>query len=157
MHEAFSEFHMPHDWVPGSDIYIHAHWSQTTADTGGGGAVPGVSKWYFDVTYADGHGTAGGAADPFFAPITISVTQQGSTTAYGHMIAETQLSSNGGSGGTLLDSSTLTVDGLILLRIYRDPTDVSDTLNQDAFLHYVDIHYQSTNIGTKQKAPDFYT
>lgn len=25
------------------------------------------------------------------------------------------------------------------------------------FIHYVDIHYQSTNLGTKQKSPDFWT
>jgi hypothetical protein len=155
-HEAFIEFHMPHDYVPGSDLYIHTHWSQTTVDTGGTAGVPGVAKWYFDISYADGHGTAGGAADPFISPITVSVTQQGSTTQYGHMIAEVQFTNNGGTGG-LIDSNTISVDGLILVRVYRDPTDVADTLNQDTFLHFVDVHYQSTNIATKNKAPNFYS
>ena len=156
LHEAFLGFHIPHDYVPSSDLFIHVHWSQIVVDTGGTAAVPGVAKWYFDISYADGHGTAGGAADPFVAPITVSITQQGSTTQYGHLIAEVQFSNNGGTGG-LFDSASIQVDGLFLVRVYRDPTDVADTLNQDTFVHSVDIHYQSTNVATKQKAPNFYT
>ena len=155
LHEAFLNYHLPHDYVPNSDIFIHAHWSQIVVDTGGGGGVPGNAKWYFDISYADGHGAAGGTADPFSAPITVSVVQQGSTTQYGHMIAEVQFSNNGGTGG-LLDSTSLQIDGVFCVRIYRDPTDGSDTLNQNTFVHYVDMHYLSTNIGTKQKSPNFY-
>lgn len=155
MHEVFIEYHIPHDYVPGSDLYLHIHWSQIVADTGGTAGVPGVAKWYFDLTYADGHGTAGGVADPFIAPITVSVTQQASTTKYGHMIAEVQFSNSGGTGG-LLNSNTIQVDGLILVRAYRDPGDVADTLNQHAFVHFVDVHYQSNNLATKNKSPNFY-
>ncbi len=155
LHEAFIEYHIPHDYVPGTDLYLHVHWSQTTVDTGGTAGVPGVAKWYFEVSYADGHGTPGGAADPFVAPITVSVTQQGSTTQYGHMIAEVQFTNNGGTGG-LLNSNTIQVDGLVLVRVYRDPGDVADTLNQDTFVHFVDIHYQSNGMATLNKAPNFY-
>ena len=35
MNEVWNEFHVPHDYVPGSDLYIHVHWSQITVDTGG--------------------------------------------------------------------------------------------------------------------------
>ena len=62
--EAFMVFHIPHDYVPGSDLFVHAHWSQIVVDTGGAAGVPGNIEWKFDITYADGHGTAGGAADP---------------------------------------------------------------------------------------------
>lgn len=151
LHECFLNFHVPHDYVPSSEIYIHVHWSQITVDTGGTAGVPGVAKWYFDISYADGHGTPGGAADPFIAPFTVSITQQGSTTQYGHMIAEVQL-----TGGTLA-ASTVQIDGIFQVRLYRDPADAADTLDQNTFVHFVDLHYQSTGIGTKQKAPDFYT
>ncbi len=156
LHEAFIEFHIPHDYVPGTDLYIHSHWSQIVADTGGAAGVPGVAEWFWDFTYADGHGTAGGAADPFVAPLTISTTQQGSTTQYGHMIAEVAFTNDGGDA-THLDRNTIAVDGLVLVRVYRDPGSANDTLNQNTFLHFVDIHYQSTNMATKQRAPDFYT
>lgn len=154
--EAFLVFHIPHDYVPGSDLFAHVHWSQKVVDTGGTAGVPGVAEWKFDISYADGHGTAGGAADPFIAPITVTVTQQASTTQYGHMIAEVQFTNNGGTGG-LIDSNTIQVDGLLLVRLYRVKANPADTLNQAPFVHTADIHYQSTNIGTKQKAPNFYT
>lgn len=153
--EAFFTFHIPHDYVPGTDLYIHMHWSQIVVDTGGPAGVPGTVEWNFDISYADGHGTAGGTADGFSAPITVTVTQQASTTQYGHMIAEGQISAAAGAGG-LLNSDTIQVDGLLLVRVYRVKANAADTLDQAPFGHTCDIHYQSTNIGTKQKAPDFY-
>jgi hypothetical protein len=155
--EAFVELHVPHDYALGTDMLIHAHWSQTTVDTGGAAGVPGNVKWYFNVMYAKGHGTAGGAArGAFGTQITTSVVQQGSTTQYGHMVAEVQLSAASPSASQI-DSDDLEPDGVILCRIYRDDTDVADTLNQAPFLHYVDIHYQSTQLATKNKAPNFYS
>jgi hypothetical protein len=154
--EVFLEYHLPHDYAPGTDIYIHTHWSQDTVDTGGTAGVPGVSKWYFDVIYAKGHGAAGGAARGAFSTVvTTSVAQQASTTQYGHMIAEVQLSATTPSAAQL-DSDDIEVDALLLVRVYRNAADAADTLNQAPFLHFVDIHYQSTSVGTKQKAPDFY-
>ncbi len=154
--ECFITFHIPHDYVPGSDMYIHMHWSQIVVDTGGLAGIPGVVEWNFDITYADGHGTAGGAADPFIAPITVTVTQQASTTQYGHMIAEVQFTNNGGTGG-LIDSNTIVIDGLLLVRAYRIKGNAADTLNQAPFGHTCDIHYQSTNMATKNKSPNFYS
>lgn len=153
--EAFLTFHVPHDYVPGSDMFIHMHWSQNVVDTGGTAGAPGNVEWNFDITYADGHGTPGGAADPFAAPKTVTVVQQGSTTQYGHMIAEVQFTSNGGSA-TTIDRNTIVVDGLILVRVYRIKGNAADTLNQAPFGHTCDIHYQSNNLATKNKSPNFY-
>ena len=154
--EVFLVFHIPHDYLPGSDMFIHMHWSQNVVDTGGLAGVPGNMEWNFDISYADGHGTAGGAADPFVAPITVSVVQQASTTQYGHMIAEVQFTNDGGTGGKL-NRNTIMVDGLLLVRAYRLKTAANDTLNQEPFGHTCDVHYQSTGVGTKNKSPDFYT
>lgn len=152
MREVFMEFHIPHDYLLGTDIHVHTHWSQIVIDTGGAAGVPGVVKWYFEASYAKGHGQAA-----FIAPITTSVTQQASATQYQHMLAETQLSAAGGAGG-LLTTGDLEPDGVIVFRCYRDGTDPADTLDQAPFLHFCDVHYQTIGIaGTKQKAPDFYT
>lgn len=157
LHEAFIEYHLPHDYVPNSDIYIHSHWSQATVDTGGTAGVPGICKWMYNVLSAKGHGTPGSSSrGAFSTEVFCSGLQQGSTTQYGHMISEIQLSSLTPTSNQI-NSSTLEPDGLLLVRVYRDPNDTQDTLNQDVFLHFVDIHYQSTNISTKQKSPDFYT
>lgn len=139
--EVFVEFHIPHDYVPGTDVYIHAHWSQATADAGV------AVKWSFDALYSKGHNQ-----QAFPGTVTtVSVTQNSSSTVRQHMIAEVQLSTTGSIGGNALE-----VDGIILVRVYRDPGDAADTLTVTPFLHFVDIHYQSTNMATAGKAPDFY-
>ena len=103
------------------------------------------------MSYAKGHDQAA-----FGTPVTATITQQASTTQYKHLIAEVQLSAASPSASQI-DTDDLEPDGIIIMRTFRDPTDAEDTLNQVPFLHYVDIHYQSTGIGTKNKAPNFYT
>ena len=148
--EVTINYHIQHDYKPGSDLYLHVHWSQIVVDTGGTAGAPGQAKWYFDVSYAKGHQQAA-----FSAPITTSVTQTASSTQYMHNIAEVQLSASSPSASQL-DSDNIEVDGVIIVRLYRDPSDVADTLDQRPFVHYVDMHYQTDRISTKNKAPDFY-
>lgn len=144
MNEMWFTFHIDHDYKPQSDMYLHCHWSQITAD------ASKQVKWYFDVSYAKGHQQA-----PFIAPITTSVIQATSAVQYQHMIAEVQLSAASPTAAQL-NSTTLEVDGLIFVRIYRDAGDTDDTLTQEPFLHTVDIHYQADRMSTPNKAPNFY-
>lgn len=223
--EVFNEFHIPHDYAMGTDMYVHTHWSTAATPTGD-------INWLFDISYAKGYNQAAfeGTASTAL-PITVSVTQT-STATYKHMIAEVQFSAtNGeispatvnvsitsgtatltaasslftaadigrtvriysaGAGGTdldttisaytsatqvtlannasttvttqdafryrVLDTSLLEVDGLILVRIWRQANRTADTLDVAPFLHHSDIHYQTTSIGTKQKnGPAFWT
>lgn len=134
--EVFFVFHMPHDYVPGTDIYFHAHWSNAAAVPDTGNVV-----WGFDYSFAKGSNQAA-----FPALTTITVTQACPATRYQHMIAETV-------GVTI---ASLEVDGLILVRGYRKAADAADTCTDAVFLHTMDIHYQSTNMATKQKSPSFY-
>jgi hypothetical protein len=150
MNECFMYFHIPHDYVPGSDVFIHTHWSQNVIDSGGPAGVPGDVKWSFEVSYSKGHDQAA-----FPASVTTFITQTASGTQYQHMLEEVQLSAASPSAAQI-DTDDLEPDGVILVRCFRDPGDAADTLNQVPFLHYVDIHYQSTNIATKAKAPNFY-
>ena len=149
--EVFSSYHLDHDYVEGTDVHIHCHWTQKTVDTGGPASAPGDVKWYFEVTYAKGHDQAA-----FISPITTSVVQTASGTQYQHMIAEVQLSAASPTASQI-DTDDLEPDGLFLVRIYRDAADAADTLDQGPFLLFVDIHYQSSNIGTKNRNPGFYT
>jgi len=140
--EVWVEFHMPHDYVPGTEIYIHVHWShkETTVTSGG-------VTWGFNSAYARGYDT-----EAFSDPTTpVTIYQAASTTQYQHMIAEIQLS----SGGGLIGTSPLEIDGLLLVRTYLSANTMNGT--PEPFLHFVDIHYQSTNIGTKYKNTPFYT
>jgi hypothetical protein len=141
-------FHMPHDYLPGSDMFIHAHWSHNSALVTGGTVTFG-----WETIYAKGHDQGAFEASKF-----VSVIQTASTTQYQHMIAETALSVNGGSA-TQLDSAEMEVDGIIICRFYLDSNDmtVSGGGVPDPFVHFIDIHYQSTALPTKNRAPDFWT
>lgn len=142
-------YHIPHDYVPGSDLYIHSHWSHNVTTVNGGSVT-----WEWQVSYASGYDT-----DTFTTPVAITYASNASTSQYGHVIGETQLSSSGGSGGTLLDSDDIEIDGLILVRVRMSANNITVSGGgvPDPFLHTVDVHYQSTNIGTKDKNTPFYT
>lgn len=141
--EAHNEFHLPHDYLPGSDIYIHVHWSLAAA----GGT--GSATFTFDLMYAKGYNQAA-----FPAAVTTTVTQAASGTAYQHMIAEVIASSAGGSG-TTLNSSLFEVDGLILVRTRC--TTLPTGTGGAPFIHYIDIHYQSTQLATLGRNVPFYS
>jgi hypothetical protein len=141
------KFHIDHDWA-GKDCYIHVHWSHNGTD------VSGSLILTHHVTYAKGHGQ-----DEFPDEKTITQTigslNVTNTPQYRHRIDEIQLSVSGGSA-TLLDTDELEPDGLIL--IHFDTTTIPTITGGSGkpFIHFVDVHYQSTNVGTKQKSPAFY-
>lgn len=223
--ECFINYHLTHDFIPGTDIYIHAHYSTVAAPTG-------QVNWLFEAAAAAGYdrdlfeGTDGSAA-------TITVGAVSTPTGVRrHTIAETLLATAGGlvsiadnvsitsgaailtssgtpwtaadigksvrvvgagaAGGNLdttisaytspsqvtlganagttvtsqpnfrwriLDSNHVTeIDGLILVRCWRDSNRAADTLTVAPFLHFSDCHYQSNGvIGTKSKNYPFYT
>jgi len=136
MNEVFFVYHVPHDWVPGTDIYLHAHWSNAAAAPNTGNVV-----WTFDYSFAKGFGQ-----EAFPAIQTVQVIAASPATRYLHNVSET----------TAVAIPTMEVDGLILVRGYRDAANALDTCTDAVFLHTMDIHYQSTNLATKNKAPSFY-
>lgn len=154
--EVFVEFHVPHDYVPGTDLYLHFHWSvngKTTAGVTGGTITGGTVTWGAEVTYAKGHAQAA-----FAAPVTFTVASQTvSSTLLKHYITEGQLSASSPSASQL-DTDILETDGLILVRGYLSANNI--TVGSGAtpapFLHMIDIHYQSSNLGTRNKSPSFY-
>ena len=54
-------------------------------------------------------------------------------------------------GTSKIDRSLIETDGLLLVRMYRDPADASDTLSQGPFVHFVDIHMQIDKITTTNR------
>lgn len=135
-------YHIPHDWVQGHDAYIHIHWSHNTA-----GVTTGDVTFQLEFTAAKGHNVAA-----FPLPKVIQLTEAASTTRYQHMIGETPFCETGGGvGGTLLNSEDMEVDTMILCHV----TVVGNTMDASAlpFIHSVDLHYQSTNVGTKNRNP----
>jgi hypothetical protein len=142
-------FHMPHDYVPGSDLHLHLHWSHN------GTGISGQLVVTFAVSYARGHDQAAFAAE--VAPVlTVSTPNIATVPQYQHRIDELQLSAAAPSA-TQLDSDLLEPDGLLLINLNTTtiPTITGGTRAQPTFLT-LDLHYQSTNVGTAAKAPNFY-
>ena len=142
------DFHIPHDYVAGTDIHLHIHWSQiSTTNTGG------TVTFRYSAVYAKGHNQAAFTSTPITATFA---SGDAGTTQYQQHITEIVISAATATAA-LFDKDDLEPDGVILMTLEMDANNLTDSVGvTDPFIHYVDIHYQSTNIGTKDKAPDFY-
>lgn len=143
------KYHIPHDYVPGSDLFIHVHWSHNGTD------ISGSIVFDYFVIYAKGHNQAAFPATPVNLTQTVSSLNITNSPTRRHRIDEIQLSAASPSASQI-DSDDIEVDGLIIIH-FDVPTIPTITGGAGKpFVHYVDIHYQSTNMATKQKAPNFY-
>jgi len=144
----FFTFHLPHEYVVGSVVYIHAHWSHASTLVTGGSVT-----WGFELSAALSHDRG-----PFSTPVTLLAVQNAPLVQYQHMIAEVACTAIGGAGGTV-DQALIEPDTLILGRVFLSANNmtVSGGGVPEPFLHEVDLHMQTTAIGTKQKEPPFWT
>ena len=142
----FDGFHIPHDYVPGSNLYVHVHWSHN------GTAISGSAVFEVTMSYAKGHNQANFPAE-VTQTITVATPNIATVPQYRHRVDEVQASTAGGSA-TLHNTTNLEVDGLMIgyIKLVTLPTITGGSL----FVHTVDIHYQSSNMATKQRAPNFY-
>ena len=143
--DAGLEYHIPHDYVPGTDIHLHFHWSHNSDAVTGGNVI-----FTYEITYAKGHNRGA-----FPQSVTKAFPASASSTQYQHIVSEIQISAATPTAGEEIDTDDLEPDGLILCRIEMTTNNMTGA-TPDPFIHEVDLHYQSTNIATKQKAPDFY-
>ena len=146
--EDYFEFHIPHDYVKGTDIFLHIHWSHIGTFVNGGTVTFNAEQ-----SYCKAHNQAA-----FPASVNGDFTGTPSSTQYQQILSETQLSASSPTG-LQIDTDDLEPDGVIImtLQMKTNGLTVSEGAVPDPFIHYVDIHYQTTGlIGTKQKAPDFY-
>lgn len=143
-------YHIPHDYAVGTDLHLHIHWGHN------GTAISGSMIIAWDIMYAKGH-----QQDIFNSELrnTQTIVTPSITTVprWQHRIDELQLSIPGGSVSQL-DTNNIEVDGLlfIALTVTQIPVITGGSVNQP-FLFTADIHYQSTQMSTKNKTPNFYT
>lgn len=143
------EFHIPHDYVPGTAIFLHIHWGHNASTVTGG-----TITFDYEMTYSKGHGQESFGTNA----ISTLTSATAFTGQYSHDLSEAQVSVSGGSG-TQIDTDGLEPDGIIKATVGVNSVDltVSGGGVPDPFIHYVDIHYQTKGVrGTKGKAPDFY-
>jgi len=140
-----SKFHWPHDHA-GTDVYLHIHWSHNGTAISGNFSVDNKYKW------GKGH-----YQTVYEAQKTITISEAVTNIA-GHpaletFITEVQLSAAAPTASQI-NTANLEPDGL--LKISSIVTAIPTVTGGDLFIEFIDIHYQSTNIGTKAKAPNFY-
>lgn len=80
--------------------------------------------------------------------VTGNTIAQKSTNGAAHVVL------TAGVAGGLLVTEDLEPDGVILVRTFLSANNMSAATNP--FMHYCDLHHQSTGFGAKQKSPDFY-
>ena len=140
VNECFANFHFGHDYVPGSMVYPHVHWSPNTTATG-------VVRWGVEYTWARRHDSTGQTAFPATQTLYIETTLTGDHQ-YQHMVNES-------ADGAGIPGSTMEVDSIILCRFFRDAAHTNDTFPDPVFLLSVDIHYQSLVKTTPSRFPPF--
>ncbi len=140
MNECFSNFHLGHDYVPGSMVFPHVHWSPNTTSTG-------TVRWGVEYTWARRADSTGQVSFPATSTLYIETTIA-SNSQYYHMVNE----SPDGAG---IPGSTMEVDSIILCRFFRDAAHVNDTFPDPVFLLSVDLHYQSLVKTTPSRFPPF--
>ena len=132
------EFHIPHDYVPDTEIFLHIHWGHNgTLVTGG------TVTFDYELTYAKGHGQGVFGTNAISTIVSATAT----TSQYSHELSEGQVSVSGGSG-TQIDTDVLEPDGVIkaTVGVSANNLTVSGGGVPDPFIHYIDIHYQTTGI-----------
>lgn len=140
-------FHIPHDYVIGTDIFLHLHYGHN------GTAVDAVT---FDV---DAHTAYATRDEDIFTELATTPAfsiDMDTAVQYQHYVNEIQLSAASPSTAQI-DTDDIEVDGLVLVTL--DVTDIPGITGGAAkpFIFTCDIHYQSTGIGTKNSADPFYT
>lgn len=136
--EVFVNFHVPHDYMPQSDIYPHIHYVPTTDE------VQGVVRWGFEFTYSDREGTLP-ASTTVYVEQTIAANSQ-----YEQLVAETA-DADALSG----QDYVFEVDGVLVCRVFRDGAHANDTYAGVVVGTFVDLHYLSDRDTTLNKAAPF--
>ena len=137
-------YHIPHDWLEGTDGLIHLHWGHN------GTAVSGSITVDFTATYGDRDGVFG---TPVSGTITHDMVDIATTPQYSHIVTEVPLFTETPTANEI-DRSLVEVDGVLQVTFKVNGT--PSITSGDFFIFTGDIHYQSTGIGTKNNASPFY-
>ncbi len=123
--EVYGGFELQHDYYEGSDMYLHVHWSPTTA---GAGNV----LWGVDYTFA--------SKDQVFpAPTTKTVAYPAPGVINQHVAHDI----------AVIPGRGLKIGAQCAFRLYRLGGNVLDTYAGDCFLHTVGVHYAADTLGSR--------
>lgn len=144
-------FHIPHDYVPNTDMFVHVHWTHS------GSNISGTFSLSCFSVYAKGHQQEVFTEEK---TTTISVPNLNITNCpkFMHRVDEVQLSSKGG-GVNLINTDLIETDGFILMTISVNniPSITGSLYTNEPYIIGLDLHYQCIGLSTKNKSPNFYS
>lgn len=139
--EAFSNFHIPHSYKQNTMIYPHIHFLTSSNNAG-------TVRWGFEYTFARRHDSTGQTTFPSTSTIYIDFAIP-ANSAYKHFVAEAP-------EGQGISGTPIEVDGMIMTRIFRDPTHANDTFSGSVWAITADLHIEVDRHATINRAPNFY-
>lgn len=121
----YGAFEIVHDYMEGSDLDIHVHWSPTTTNTGN-------IVWNVEYCVANIDGT-------FSSTTSAAMTPTAAPGVVGqHVLSEV----------TTISGEGLTIGAIVLFNVFRQ-NGGTDTFTGNAFLHSVGAHYQLDTAGSR--------
>lgn len=122
--EAYFSFHVPDDWKAGSDVSIHIDYMNAIAQTG-------INSVIFNIDYA----SVADGEDGTPIVTTVTVTDTLATDEVAEVMHETS--------PMVLSGSGLAAGDVVGCKIYRDASNVADTMTGDALIAFAHIEYMS--------------
>jgi hypothetical protein len=142
MREGFVDYHVRHEWKPGTMMYPHVHFGVQAQDTG-------VVRWGFEYTWANRKGSVKGFTK--FQPVQTIYLEQAITATddLEHIVVEAP-------EGFGIDGTNMEVDAMILCRLFRDTAHANDTFAHEVFAMNVDLHTETDRYSTPLRVSPFY-
>lgn len=125
MDEVHGAFELLHDYVEGTDLHVHVHWSPTTNNNGN-------AVFSLEYTVANF-----GSTFPASAPLI------GPPTPAGGIVNRHLIYSIG-----VIPGAGLKIGSMVAFRLYR-PNGGLDTFTGNAFVHSFGVHYQTDGLGSR--------
>jgi len=129
------DYHLQHDFVLTSDVYLHVHWLTDGVDTH-------AVNWQFTYNYARGFGQqAFSLAEP-----VVTIAEAPSGIAFTHMTSEITVP---------ISDPSFEPDGIMMVVLQRISNGGVDNADK-VFVLTADAHYQTMMPATKNRQPNFF-
>jgi hypothetical protein len=139
-------YHIPHDYVLGTDIFIHVHWTHNGVYANGNFEVS------HNLSYAKGHNQMAFGTEVHI----LQEIECDNVPALTHRIDEIQIS--GKQVLELLDTDKIEPDGIITnSMVVNETPNIERGVPNAPMIICVDVHYQSNDKSTPNKEPNFYS
>lgn len=139
--EVFCDWHINHDWKPGSMLYPHVHF--TTKSN-----MSGNIMFHVEYTYAAGFGSTKPSTFCDIQEIMIEYYIPPNSAGI-HFIAEA-------AEGYGIPGTNLEVDSVIMGCIHRHDGMMSNEMTDSVILVQADLHYEKDRMSTPNRKPNFY-